>query len=227
MLADAIRAEGYATLARVLMAREVESLRDHLARDVPPNQAGVRGLLGRSAAVRALAGDRRIRQLVEPVLGPRAHVVRSIFFNKTPQANWQVAWHQDLTIAVCARHAVDGYGPWSVKDGVPHVQPPVAVLEQMLTLRLHLDETDEDNGALWVAPGSHTAGRIDVQSAARMAQERGPVACPVVTGGAMLFRPLLLHASRKSASARTRRVIHLEFAAAALPGPLAWYEAGC
>ncbi len=42
---------------------------------------------------------------------------------------------QDLTISLRSRAEMPGFCPWSVKDGVPHVQPPVELLEQMLTVR--------------------------------------------------------------------------------------------
>ena len=214
--------DGYLVTPPLLAASEVAALRQALAHDLPSGQAGVRGLLDRSYAVRALADDPRIHAPVVAALGSRWRIVRAIFFNKTLEANWQVAWHQDLTIAVQDRHPVPGYGPWSVKQGVIHVQAPVALLERMLTLRLHLDDTDSDNGALLVAPGSHRLGRLEAAEAAAAARACGPVSCDVAAGAAMLFKPLLLHASLKSTGVRPRRVIHLEFAAADLPPPLAW-----
>jgi ectoine hydroxylase-related dioxygenase (phytanoyl-CoA dioxygenase family) len=56
-------------------------------------------------------------------------------------------------------------------------------------------------------------------------EQCGTHVCVMAAGDAMLMRPLLLHASRKSTSHRPRRVVHLEFAAAdALPSPLQWAE---
>ena len=80
--------------------------------------------------------------------------VRSILFDKTADENWPVAWHQDLTIAVGEERAMPGYGPWSQKEGIPHVQPPLSLLQNMITLRFHLDDTPASNGALQVIPGS-------------------------------------------------------------------------
>src|SRR5262245_7189469 len=85
---------------------------------------------------------------VEPILGPGAFVVRGLFFDKTPRANWKVSWHQDLTIAVRVRIEAPGFGPWSLKAGVVHVQPPAEILERMATVRLHLDDCSESNGPL-------------------------------------------------------------------------------
>src|SRR5579859_4962571 len=116
---------------------------------------GVRNLLSHAPEVRELASSPAFRRLVEPVLGRDARPVRGLLFDKSPGANWKVAWHQDLSIAVKKRVEVEGFGPWSEKAGVVHVQPTVRVLEDMVTVRLHLDDCSEDNGPLQVLPGSH------------------------------------------------------------------------
>ncbi|HEY2156776.1 MAG TPA: phytanoyl-CoA dioxygenase family protein, partial [Isosphaeraceae bacterium] len=105
---------------------------------------GMRDALRGVPEFRELARSEALLGLVRPVLGLRAFVVRALLFDKTPEANWGVPWHQDLTIAV--RHRVDasGFGPWTVKAGIPHVRPPVAVLERMVTLRVHLDDCEAD-----------------------------------------------------------------------------------
>jgi ectoine hydroxylase-related dioxygenase (phytanoyl-CoA dioxygenase family) len=170
--------------------------------------------------VRELAGE--LRTLVLPVLGSGARVVRGIFFDKTPGANWKVAWHQDLSIAVNRRSDLPGYGPWSVKAGVVHVQPPRQVLERMLTIRLHLDECGDDNGPLKVVPGSHRDGVLPPGEVARRVQAGPVVACAAPRGGAVLMRPLLLHASSPARSPSHRRVVHLEYCDVTLPAPLQW-----
>jgi len=108
---------------------------------------------------------------------------------------------------------------------VPHVQPPEEILEQMLTVRLHLDPADETNGALWVSPGSHRLGRLRAGDAAAVAKCNGKHLCVVAAGDALLMRPLILHASHKATSSVPRRVIHLEFAGTSLPPSMAWAEA--
>jgi ectoine hydroxylase-related dioxygenase (phytanoyl-CoA dioxygenase family) len=135
-----------------------------------------------------------------------------------------VPWHQDLTVAVQARVAAPGFGPWTVKAGVPHVQPPVGVLERMVTVRVHLDDCDERSGALRVVPGSHRGGRLGAVATRGWLDRVAPVPCPVPAGGALVIRPLLLHASSASDAPGHRRVIHLEYAADPLPGGVAWFE---
>ena len=185
---------------------------------------GIRNLLNVVPFTRDVANNTACRSLVEPILGNTTRVVRGIYFDKHRDANWKVAWHQDMTIAVRERVDVEGYGPWSIKARIHHVQPPVSVLENMLTLRIHLDEADESNGALRVFPGSHKFGRMETHQIDEWKQQRKPVTCVVRSGGAMLMRPLLLHSSSVAVNPTHRRVLHFEYASIDLPAGLKWFE---
>ena len=171
---------------------------------------------------RSLVSSASIRSLVDPIAGPEARVVRGIFFDKTPEANWKVPWHQDLTIAVRRRKEVEGFTGWSMKAGITHVQPPSRVLNEVLALRIHLDPTNEDSGALKVIPGSHTRGRLSADDIQKIKREIEPVVCSAKQGDVLAMRPLLLHSSSVSSNASHRRVIHLEFCSLKLPGGLEW-----
>ena len=203
------------------LAAELEPFAPSTLRE---RRGGVRNLLDRSAAVRALAQSTPIRSLVEPILGPNARAVRGILFDKTPDANWKVIWHQDLTIAVRARHEVDGFGPWSLKDGVTCVQPPLSVLEEMLAVRIHLDDCGLSNGPLRVIAGSHRQGRLGAEAIERIRAESRESVVTAGLGEAIVMRPLLLHASAPAESPGRRRVVHIELCAKELPPPLAWHE---
>lgn len=184
----------------------------------------VRNLLDVSAEVRELAISAVVRQLVEPVLGQDFFPVRGILFDKIPGANWKVPWHQDVTIAVHERVEADGFGPWSIKADVLHVQPPACVLEHMISVRFHLDLCSEANGALRVIPASHRLGRIPEDRIAAMRAGDPERICAVETGGVLLMRPLLLHASSPSQVPDHRRVIHIDFAAVQLPNGMRWFS---
>ena len=186
------------------------------------HRGGVRNILDKSPYLHALATSGPPSRAVEILLGPGARPTKLTIFDKTPHANWKVPWHQDLTITDQERHDVPGFGPWTIKDGVPHVQPPVAILEQVIALRLHLDDTPAENGALRVLPGTHKLGRLSDQKVASLRRETQEVVCEVPAGGAMLMSPLLLHASSASDAPSRRRVLHFEFSAALLPGGLEW-----
>jgi ectoine hydroxylase-related dioxygenase (phytanoyl-CoA dioxygenase family) len=217
---QAIQFAGCAIVDDVLTAADVAALADAVA--TVGDGANARNLLA-VPAVAAIAASPAVRQLVEPTLGPAARPVRGILFDKTPAANWKVPWHQDLSIAVRRRVDAAGYGPWSVKAGVPHVQPPAAVLASMLTVRLHLDDCSADNGPLRVLPGSHAAGVLDAAGIAHWRATTAEVSAEVARGGAVLMRPLLLHASSAAAVPSRRRVVHIEFAAGPLPGRVEWF----
>jgi ectoine hydroxylase-related dioxygenase (phytanoyl-CoA dioxygenase family) len=174
-------------------------------------------------AVRNVAKSAAVRALAEAVIGPGAFAVRGILFDKTPDANWKVAWHQDLTIAVRERREVEGFVPWSEKAGVSSVQPPASVLERMITVRLHLDDCFAENGPVNVIPGSHRHGRLSPAQTERLRAESAPVPTCIARGGALVMRPLLLHASSPATSPAHRRVVHLDFAVDPLPGGLEWH----
>lgn len=184
----------------------------------------MRNLLQTIPAARSFSSSPEVKCLLKCVFGKDGFPVEGILFDKTTAANWKVGWHQDLTIPVCQREDRNGFGPWSVKDGVVHVQPPAFVLEQMLTIRLHLDDCNTDNGPLEVLPGSHREGRLDAAAIQRWRKRNDPASCVVPRGGAVVFRPLLLHASRSARRPDRRRVVHLEFAADPLPCGLKWLQ---
>ncbi len=185
---------------------------------------GMRDALRSVPEVRELARSPELLDLVRPILGDAAFAVRALLFDKTPEANWGVPWHQDLTIAVRERHDAPGFGPWTVKAGITHVRPPVAVLQRMVTLRVHLDDCDESQGPLQVLPGSHREGMVGAEATRNWLELVRPVTCLAARGSVVLMRPMILHASSSAESPRRRRVIHLEYAADPLPGGLNWFE---
>jgi ectoine hydroxylase-related dioxygenase (phytanoyl-CoA dioxygenase family) len=188
-----------------------------------PDRAGIRNLLELVPSVEKLSQSPEICDLVVPILGDSARVVRGILFDKQPSANWKVPWHQDRTIAVKCRVEVPDYHPWSVKAGIVHVQPPIAILDRMLTVRIHLDLTDESNGALKVIPGSHCHGKLTDVEIDRWKQTVPGISCNLAPGGILLMRPLLLHASSAAIVPSHRRIIHLDYASCQLPSGLEWY----
>jgi ectoine hydroxylase-related dioxygenase (phytanoyl-CoA dioxygenase family) len=214
-----VQRDGFAVIPACLDETTLESLNTEFDDSHHPE----RNLLS-IQSIRALATSSSVREIMETILGPECFAVRGIFFNKTRTLNWKVAWHQDLTIAVRERKNVEGFGPWTMKAGVLlHVQPTCEVMAGMLAIRLHLDESGCDNGPLRVIAGSHSAGRLSGERISTWSKEES-VTCTVPRGGALVMRPLLLHASSASAITKSRRVIHLEFAAAELPQGLNWYD---
>lgn len=216
-----LETDGFAIVPAMLSAAVQQALASAFGGVTGPGQRGVL----RIPEIKQVAGSRRFLDLVEPYLPGVPRPVRAIYFDKSPKANWLVSWHQDLTVAVRQRLDVPGFGPWSMKDGLPHVQPPVEILDCMLTLRLHLDHCDETNGALRVLRGTHRLGRLSAERIQELRHNVPEMVCRVSAGDVLLMRPLLLHASGKSQGRGHRRVLHIEYAGSELPGGLEWYEA--
>ena len=117
---------------------------------------------------------------------------------------------------------LSGFGPWTLKQDQFAVQPPLNILEDNFTLRIHLDNTNENSGALKVIPGSHRKG-IYRPETIDWSKEIETV-CDVERGGVMVMRPLLLHSSSRTTNNHKRRVIHIEFSKHELPDSLNWSE---
>lgn len=215
---EAVRERGFAVISGAVSEEMVTSL----AEAVNADQHGARNLLG-NGVVRSFSQSDEVRRLVAPSLGTRCFAVRGIFFNKNPKANWKVTWHQDCVIAVKEKVEVEGWGPWSCKAGVTHVRPAASIVEQMLAIRIHLDECGEDNGPLRVIPNTHGRGFLTDRQIQDWPKEAA-VTCAVHRGDAILMRPLLLHASSPAMKPCNRRVIHPEFAANELPHGAEWHD---
>lgn len=212
--------DGAALAAQALDGRALAGLEQVLA-DQPRDVAGVR-----------LFGVEGLRSFVEPVgpigsiaagqLGEGARPVRAILFDKTPSANWSLAWHQDRVVAVRDRVEVKGFGPWTRKHGALHVAPPFEVLANMVTLRIHLDATPQTNAPLLIAPGSHRLGRIPEPDIPTVVAQCGVLACLAGPGDIWAYATPILHASERASAATRRRVLQVDYAVGGLPGGLEW-----
>lgn len=117
------------------------------------------------------------------------------------------------------RHDAAGWGPWSKKSGVTYAHAPGRVLERVIALRVHLDDSTADNGPLRVLPGSHNHGVLGDAQIHELSQRVTQVQCTVSTGGVIAMRPLLVHASSKATIEAPRRVVHLEYTASLVLEP--------
>lgn len=205
---------------RGAVTRDLEGIKAAL-KDLPEDQAGIR-----------ISGIERLRPFLAPLgsigsiaagaIGPQSRPVRAILFDKTIATNWSLAWHQDRTICVRNRIAVDGFGPWTIKHGMNHVAPPFDVLTHMVTLRVHIDDVPISNAPLLIAPGSHADGRISVGAVREMVERRGARVCVAQAGDVWLYATSILHASEAAISPTRRRVLQIDYAAEELPGGLEW-----
>lgn len=189
--------------------------------EVDPAKAGVR-IFGRPALSRIIQPDAAIGQTAARIIGGNCHPVRALFFDKSQNANWALGWHQDRVICLRERIEIEGFGPWTVKDGMPHVAPPFDLLARMVTLRIHLDDVPRTNAPLLIAPGSHKLGRLAVDQIDTIVRACCVHACVASAGDVWAYSTPILHASERPFIPTRRRVLQVDYSADALPAGLEW-----
>ena len=209
----AVDEQGFAVVPALFSPSETIALLVSLA-DLTErgHRAGLRHVL-RHPTINLIARDRRLIRIVEPLLGSTAFPFRATLFDKSPDSNWLIAWHQDTALPLREKREMAGWGPWSLKEGVTYAHAPARALEQVLALRVHLDDSTQENGPLRVLPGTHQMGVLTDEQISCQTKERSSVECLVAKGGVLAMRPLIIHASSKSRSDTSRRVLHIEYGA--------------
>ncbi len=166
--------------------------------------------------------NQNLKDIIEATFGEGYFITKSIYFDKPEKSNWFVAYHQDLTISVDQKVEIENFENWTIKQNQFAVQPPKEILENNFTIRIHLDNTTKDNGALKVINDSHSKGIFRIENL-KIENEKETI-CEVEKGGIMIMKPLLFHASNKTINNERRRVIHIEFSNRELPNELEWSE---
>ncbi|MEA9411432.1 phytanoyl-CoA dioxygenase family protein [Flavobacterium sp. PL02] len=166
--------------------------------------------------------NQKLKDIIKSNFGENYFITKSIYFDKPEKSNWFVAYHQDLTISVDKKLDIENFENWTTKQNQFAVQPPKEVLENNFTIRIHIDKTTKDNGALKVINNSHSKGILRVEN--MDLKNETETICEIEKGGIMIMKPLLFHASNKTTNNERRRVIHIEFSNLELPNGLEWSE---
>lgn len=210
--------DGFAIVPKLLAAERIAALLQALeAVHLAPLRGGIRHIDPLVPAIAELAAAGPVFDMADACMASTPRLVRAIYFEKSPDNNWLVSWHQDRTVAVPERFDAPGWGQWSRKDDAWHVQPPLAVLESMITLRIHLDPATVDNGCLKLIPGSHKLGLLATAAVAGQVAASTGSYCEVRAGDAVVMRPHVLHASEKARLPLPRRVLHFEYSDQTFP----------
>ncbi len=203
---------GYAIQPGIFSPVEIGRLKTALAgEELARSRAGARHMLS-AKPIAALANEERLLEIASQWLGGRAIPFKATLFEKSPLANWLVAWHQDTALPLATAGVMPGWGPWSEKNGVTYAHAPARALEKVVALRIHLDDSDGSNGPLRVLPATHLEGVLTDTEVHERAQRIEAVSCHVFAGGVVVMRPLIIHASSKAADERPRSVVHIEYA---------------
>lgn len=183
---------------------------------------GQRGKIAPAAVSALIASDGPLTVLATKLMQQTARAVRVLYFDKSDAANWSVPWHQDRAVAVARREDVPGYDVWSIKDGIPHVEPSVEVLSSMVAIRLHLDDCPQDNGPLLAVRRSCGWGRVTARDLRGLIDKGEAAAYACHAGDVVAMRGLTVHASERAVQPGHRRVLHVDYATRDLPAPLTW-----
>lgn len=226
---ETVSADGFFLVEQVIRQNTIDSLLEGFesaksgvhARVHGGETYALRNILHAIPQVFEVAKSEAVLSLIRSVIGQDAKPVKAILFDKTENVNWNLRWHQDSVISVKERLDVPGFTGWSNKVGIPHVRPPVEVLEQMLAARIHIDDCPSENGALKVIPQSHAHGRLSTEQIEEWTKKQHHV-CGAKKGDVLLMKPLILHSSDRAAKPVHRRVLHIEYAAFELPAGLEW-----
>ena len=227
---NSIQENGFTVINNVFSEEEIKNI-EEIIQNIDTSKEtfrksddlfAIRQFLKEIPQVRELVFNENIKNIITKIFGEKYVVVKSIYFDKPEKSNWYVAYHQDLTISVDKKTDLPGFGPWTTKQNQFAVQPPLEILENIFTIRIHLDDTDEYNGALKVIPKSHAKGIYRPETIDWSVETE--TICRVHKGGIMLMKPLLLHGSNRTANGKKRRVIHIEFSDRQLPEEINWSE---
>jgi hypothetical protein len=200
---------------------------DHIALSIPEGSAargGVGDLLDHPTVLQILRhGD--LGKYLWSLVGRELVAVKATLFNKTAESDWRVRWHQDRVVTVRERMNIEGYSAWSTKAGKVHVEPPARVLEQMLAVRVYVDNCGPENGPLRVIAGTHEQGKISPDLIGQAVVSGVETELCVEKGTMVVMRPLLLHSSPTANVASHRRVLHIELSPIEAISPLQWDQA--
>ena len=206
--------EGFQIFDGVFAGAEMHRALDELSKaPLDRTKAGARHVLG-VPIVRRLADDARMLDIARRFVGAAAAPFRATLFDKSPDANWLVAWHQDTALPLRRRFDGEEWGAWSTKAGVLYAHAPAWALEQVVALRVSLDDSSSVNGPLRVLPDTHRLGVLTDAQIEQLVLARPPIDCLAASGGVVAMRPLTIHASSKATVQKPRRVLHIEYAAA-------------
>jgi hypothetical protein len=215
--------DGYVIAPHILSPSAVAAAIASL-QTIPIASAGTRNLLNHDWC-QLIVQHLHQHPLLSELLPPTFVAIQCTLFDKTAAKNWLVAFHQDLSVPVKAFVSHAELGGWSQKEGQHFVQPPIELLQQLVAIRIHLDDCGLNNSPLRVIAGSHRQGRLSENAIRKLRETTDETICVVDAGSALLLRPLILHASSKALLPDRRRVLHFVFAPSVAGYGLQWLQA--
>lgn len=145
---------------------------------------------------------------VKTILGESGILVRTTLIDKPPGSPWCVTWHQDRSpLSFAPQHNKPSAAQFKALNHSQFVQQ---LGDQLVAVRLHLDNCSAQNGGLEIIPNTHRQGLLSNEEL-NNACIQPKVVLDQPKGSIMFMHPFVLHASAPNISNARRRVIHCEY----------------
>ena len=218
--------KGFAIFNSVFGRKEVKQMKiviqKYQKENPVENLHECRSILHKIPALQKLVFSQNLLKILGSI-GQRLFLTKAIYLDKLTEADSELSWHQHMTINVKAKIDTDGFFGWKSKDGIYEVCPTDDILKNTIIVRIHFEDSNDQNGALRIFPGSHNK-KLSPSEIELISQSSIPLTCEVAISGIHIMKPLLLHASSEATSRKHQRVLHLEFNTMELPNGLEWAE---
>lgn len=220
---EQLEQDGFVTIPKIYNKSEVENIIKFIEANQTEKVFGEREYLIKYPKLVDAIFTPNLREILDDFFTQAYAIIKSIYFDKPPNANWVVNWHQDLTINLDTKSNIIGFpNARKLKERIV-LRPNIKVLENIVTVRIHLDDCTQENGALRVIKNSHQNGVIAISD--WLLKKTGEeIICEVPAGGCLFMKPLTMHSSRRTENKKNRRVLHVEFCSMPLEKELKWKE---
>jgi hypothetical protein len=109
-----LAADGVEIRSAVLASNEIDAIKAEVSvgHEIL-RRTGIRNLEKKFGSIARVAAAPSVLSIAAALLGATPRLVRALYFDKTAERNWFVAWHQDRTVALSRRLEMPGLGPWT------------------------------------------------------------------------------------------------------------------
>lgn len=224
-LNEDLEQKGFTVANAIYSSNEIQQILQVLKQNLrleSTKETGLPLLFKHVPLLKSVMFNEKLDSLLNTVGFNNTQLINAIFYLKSPQTNFYTNPHQTITITVKERHQVDGFSGWSAREGVTSVMSPLHILKNMLSIKICLGDSNQQNGGIRVIPGSHKK-ILTIQERNFLIDNTLPVNVNAKQGDCQILKPLILKAFQNNKSYQNAPVIQLDFCNINLPNPLSWH----
>ena len=166
--------------------------------------------------LKTLLINMNLKKIIES-LGEGYSLIRSAYFDNRVSKPEKTVWRQRRRLTFPVKIEGADYSNWQLEGDFFSAEPPARIMQDMVIVRIHLDDSDQNNGELKIFKGSHS--QILDHSAIKVITENGlPSNCGILAGGIQILKPFILQSETKRSRSKKNRIIELTFSSSDLPG---------